>query len=235
MNIWLIFLVYIQYAHGLIYYYTQANTRYCFYHELHKETILVGKYKLEIYDESSKSYRIPHDRTKIGVVIDVEEVFNSRNRIVHQRGMATGQFTFNALESGSYKICLTPKSFLELGWFGNGGHEYSSTLIKDLKFRVARVGVEFVKSDAKLLDSRRSTEMTTMREDISRLLGKLSVIRREQKLIREKEAGFRDLSEQTCETVIQGMMIQLSGLFIILLYQLYSYLKSFYSSKQKLE
>ncbi|KAG7660457.1 ERP1 [[Candida] subhashii] len=244
MNLRFILLFYIQIVNGLIYYYTQSNTRKCFYHELHKETILTGKYKLEIFDEITQSYRPPIDRVEIGVVIDVEEVFNSNSRVVHQRGVAMGQFSFNTLETGQHRICLTPKSFIGGGggglWFGNNGNngnggQHHQDVLKDSRFKLARIGIQLMNTDPKLLDSSRKGEMNSIKRQIYRLHGKLHEIRREQVLIREKEAVFRDLSERTCDTVLRGVSIQLGALFIILLYQLYSYSKSFYNNKQKLE
>ncbi|EGW31302.1 uncharacterized protein SPAPADRAFT_61874 [Spathaspora passalidarum NRRL Y-27907] len=192
--------------------------------DLHKDTILIGRYKMEITTDAtnagdsytSYSYHTPLDKKEIGVVIDVEEVFDNNHRVVRQRGFAVGQFSFNTLDSGQHRICLTPKSFLRQAWFRNNVDSY---IVKDSKFAMARIGIELAIGDTTLLDSKRSRDVQTIKEQVYGLNNKLSLIRREQLFIREKEAHFRDLSERTCETVVNWVMIQLGAMVILFIYQ----------------
>lgn len=58
----------------------------CFNKELSKDTILNGKYSLEVYDSNSDEYITPKSN-EIGLIIDVEEVFDDYHRVVHQKDL----------------------------------------------------------------------------------------------------------------------------------------------------
>ncbi|RLV93810.1 Protein ERP6 [Spathaspora sp. JA1] len=171
-------------------------------------------------------YHIPIDKREIGVIIDVEEVFNRNHRVVRQRGYAVGQFSFNTLDSGQHRICLTSKSFLRNNWFGD---DYDYELVQDSKFTSVRIGIEFSMGDMETS----LHYFKSMKDKIVGLTNKLLLIQQEQLFIRDKESIFRDLSERTCSTVINWVMIQLAMVLLIFIYQVFYYSKLYFAAKRK--
>lgn len=214
-------------AHGEIHFYSDAGHRRCFYKELVQGTLLIGRYRLEIFDESAGLFYAPLDKRYTGVLIDVEEKFDTDHRVVHQKGPPNGQFTFSALESGEHRICLTPKSFYKRSWWDlSSGDDYAS---RDLRFKKSRLMVDFRIKDGEIFESDRS--VNTLTEQVNGLNNKLSDIRREQEFIREKEEIFRDQSERTCDRVVRWLVVQLGALVIICIYQISALLKFFLKVK----
>ncbi|KAK6202882.1 emp24/gp25L/p24 family of membrane trafficking protein [Scheffersomyces amazonensis] len=211
-------------THGLIHFYSEAGDRHCFYKELTQGSLLIGKFKLEIKDEESSIYYSPRDKNNIGVLIDVEETFDSNHRVVHQRGTANGQFTFIPLDTGEHRLCLTPKSFYSRTWYGKKKpySDINEFTIIDSKFKSSRISIDLLIADSSIIDSRRTNEVQSLSKQINKLNDKLTDIKREQKFIREKEAVFRDLSERTCETVVRWMIIQVTVILLACLYQIFS-------------
>ncbi|KAK6464640.1 emp24/gp25L/p24 family of membrane trafficking protein [Scheffersomyces coipomensis] len=220
-------------CHGLIHFYSEVGNRKCFYKELSKGSLLIGKYKLDILDPDTNIYYSPRDKVNIGVIIDVEETFDSNHRVVHQRGSSNGQFTFSSLDSGEHRICITPKSFYAKSWYGGTNkkllqNEYTE---KDSNFKSSRILIDFIIGDSNSIDSSHNNKVQSLSDNVNKLNDKLSDIRREQKFIREKEANFRDLSERTCETVVRWMVIQVISLLITCIYQMISLSKFFIKQK----
>lgn len=225
----LFLLHYPSYTEGVFHFYSEAGTRKCFYKELASGTLLIGRYKLEILDPDSDKYDSPRDKVNTGVLIDVEETFDLNHRVVHQKGSPNGQFTFSALKSGEHRICITPKSFYKKGWLD--GTPDDPAALKDLKFKISRIVVDFLIGDGDIVDSKHSHKVKTLAERVNRINDKLSDVKREQEFIREKEELFRDQSERTCENVVRWLVIQAGAFIITCLYQIISLRK--YTVKEK--
>lgn len=200
---------------GQIHFYSDPGVRRCFYKELTRGLLLVGWYKLEIRDPGSTIFSLPRDKEFTGVLIDLEETFDSNHRVVHQKGTATGKFTFSALADGEHRICFTPRSFLTKKWYQN---HPDSLALQDLYFAESRITLDFVIADN--TESNHISPVKNLHEHVGRLNDKLIDIRREQSFIRDKEAGFRDLSERTCDRVMTWLVVQLTVLCITCIYQM---------------
>lgn len=214
---------------GLFHFYTDAGARRCFYKELAQGTLLIGRYKLEIFDEDAHEFYSPLDKMNTGILIDVEEKFDTDHRVVHQKGSPRGQFTFSALESGEHRICLTPKSFYKRRWLDGGGNDVDA--LKDLKFKKSRIMVDFLIRDGEIFDTKHSHKVNSLTEQVNSINDKLTGIKREQEFIREKEELFRDQSERTCERVIRWLIVQLGALVITCVYQMVALLSFFVKEK----
>ena len=214
---------------GIFHFYTDAGARRCFYKELSQGTLLIGRYKLEIFDEDAHEFYSPLDKKNTGILIDVEEKFDTDHRVVHQKGSPRGQFTFSALESGEHRICLTPKSFYKKRWLDGGGDHLDA--LKDLKFKKSRIMVDFLIRDGEIFDTKHTNKVNTLTKQVNSLNDKLTDIRREQEFIREKEELFRDQSERTCERVIRWLIVQLGALVITCVYQMVALLSFFVKQK----
>ncbi|SCV02753.1 LAME_0H04918g1_1 [Lachancea meyersii CBS 8951] len=158
------------------YYYSNGGERKCFYKELVESTLLQGKYSVEVYDESLKSYKAP-SKNEISVVVDIEEVFDDNHRVMNPKGEARGEFTFNAHSSGEHKICIQPQA---QGWLAK---------VK------TKVNIDFETGSEHQLDSKNSNGYKSLQSKIQILNERVMVLKKEQKLVREREAMFRDASE----------------------------------------
>ncbi|KAH7149479.1 emp24/gp25L/p24 family/GOLD-domain-containing protein [Dactylonectria estremocensis] len=202
-----------------LYFYIDGVTPKCFYEELPKDTLVVGHYTAEEWDDRVQGWQ-KHDG--ISIYISVDEIFDNDHRVVSQRGQAAGRFTFSAADSGDHKICFTPSSTSgRPGWLStknlNGGIKLTLDLV---------IGET---NQIESSDKNKIQDITTRVKDLN---ARLNDIRREQVFQREREAEFRDQSESTNGRVIRWIIIQLVVLGITCTWQL-SHLRSFFI-KQKL-
>ncbi|CAI6514065.1 AIS_HP2_G0018990.mRNA.1.CDS.1 [Saccharomyces cerevisiae] len=183
------------------YFYGYGGDRKCFLKELSKDTLLKGSYNLEVYDDKLADYALP-SYNDYGIVIDVEEVFDNNHRVVHQQGSPSGDFSFLALESGEYKICFQSQV---KNWVGK-----SKTKLE----------VEFEVGFEAMLDSKRKETLKTLHGKVNVLNSKVMEIRREQRLVREREESFRDISEHVNSRAMWWTVIQVIVLILICIWQM---------------
>ncbi|CCE63561.1 hypothetical protein TPHA_0F00750 [Tetrapisispora phaffii CBS 4417] len=194
------------------YYYGNTGDRKCFIKELSKGTLLEGKYAVQTFDEELKSYR-DADSKNVGIVVDIEEIFDDNHRVVHQKNAPVGDFTFIALDSGEHRICLETT---DSSWVGK---------------TKAKVSIDFsIGSDSKF-DSKKKKTVKSLHQKVNYLNMKVDDIRREQALVREREYKFRDISESVNSKAMWWTILQLCGLIGICVWQMKS-LRSFFV-KQK--
>lgn len=194
-------------------FYVNGGERKCFYKELNKGSLLIGSYDVEVYDPQTELFE-GADPTQLGVVIDVEEVFDDDHRVVHQKGSPKGDFSFSALDTGDHRICFQPQS---QGWLAK---------IK------TKVSIEFSLGDDEILDSKKKGKVDSLSRKVKALNNKVLEIKREQGLMREREATFRDQSESTNSKVVNWAIIQLLALGGTCYWQI-KHLRSFFV-KQKI-
>lgn len=173
------------------YFYHEGNERKCFSKELTEGSVFYGNYKVQVYDEALKTYKNIDPSADFDVIIDVEEIFDGDQRIVHQKAGPDGQFTFNTQESGEHRICIKPQSS---GWL-------SKTKTKiDLEMSVG--------SDTSL-DSKKKHTIESLHGKVDLLIEKVAQIKDEQQLMRDREAQFRNLSETVNSGAMWWTIIQL--------------------------
>ena len=194
------------------YFYGYGGDRKCSLKELSKDTLLKGSYNLEVYDDKLADYALP-SYNDYGIVIDVEEVFDNNHRVVHQQGSPSGDFSFLALESGEYKICLQSRVN---NWVGK---------------TKTKLEIEFEVGFEAMLDMQRKETLESLHGKVSILNSKIVDIRREQQLMREREESFRDISESVNSRAMWWTVTQVTLLIIICVWQMKS-LRSFFV-KQK--
>lgn len=158
------------------YYYSSGGERKCFHKELSEGTLLQARYSVESYDENSKSYKAPA-KDQISVIIEVEEVFDDNHRVMNQKLSAQNQFAYSAQDSGEHRICIQPQSS---GWLAK---------VK------TKVDIEFQTGSDSVLDSKGKSAMLSIQNKVQVLKERVMEIKREQDLVREREAMFRDVSE----------------------------------------
>ncbi|KAH7026302.1 transmembrane emp24 domain-containing protein [Microdochium trichocladiopsis] len=202
-----------------LYFFIDGTAPKCFFEELPKDTLVVGHYHAEEWDDNLSSWS-KHDG--ISIYISVDELFDANHRVVSQRGSSSGRFTFNAAESGDHKICFTPSSTSgRQGWLSASNHNGG------IKFNI-----DLAIGESSQIESSDKGKMDDLSQRVKDLNARLNDIRREQIFQREREAEFRDQSESTNSRVIRWMIIQLIVLGGTCAWQL-SHLRSFFI-KQKL-
>lgn len=204
-------LLFVSVTNALHFYVATEETK-CFYEELPKDTIAVGKFAVYEYSPETNDYVENNDNLKVEITVD--ETFDNNHRVVSQKNSPIGQFTFTSLDSGEHKFCITPK---RTNWSRHSRH---------------RVFFDLIVGDAKpLVDSKRDSDVSVLTSKTNELIKKLNNIKREQTLLRLKEATFRDTSESVNTSAMRWTVIQLIVLISTGVWQL-SYLKSFFV-KQK--
>ncbi|OCK77592.1 putative endosomal cargo receptor [Lepidopterella palustris CBS 459.81] len=205
-------------SHAL-YFFIDGASQKCFFEELPKDTLVVGHYNAEQWDEPTRSYR---PNPEIGVYITVEEVFDNDHRVVQQRGASKGRFTFSATDSGEHRLCFTPTGATSVGGWLTGGQPAGG-----IKFQL-----DLVIGETSKIESTDKGKIDDIVQKVKDLNGRLQDIRREQIFQREREAEFRDQSESTNARVVRWTLIQLAILGVTCAWQL-SHLRAFFI-KQKL-
>ncbi|KYK60349.1 hypothetical protein DCS_01486 [Drechmeria coniospora] len=227
-----------------LFFYVDAMTPKCFYEELPKDTLVVGHYTAKEWEDRAKNWQ-QHSGLNIYITVDVrlspprpklsvkssarvltdlpfQEVFDNDHRVVSQRGQSSGRFTFTAQEPGDHKICFQPSSSSgKTGWLSlkgdNGG---------------IKLNLDLVIGETNQIESSDKDKLHDISSRVKDLHARLNDIRREQIFQREREAEFRDQSENTNSRVIRWILIQLVIIGITCAWQL-SHLRSFFI-KQKL-
>ncbi|KAM0278667.1 hypothetical protein ACHAQH_005054 [Verticillium albo-atrum] len=202
-----------------LYFYIDGTTPKCFFEELPKDTLVVGHYSAEEWDDRINNWA-KHDG--ISIYITVDELFDNDHRVVAQRGAASGKFTFSAADAGDHQLCFTPSSTSgRSGWLSQSSHNGGIRLTLDLAI-----------GETSQIESADKDKLQDVATRIKDLNARLQDIRREQVFQREREAEFRDQSETTNSRVVRWMIIQLTVLAGTCAWQL-SHLRSFFI-KQKL-
>ncbi|EGS20016.1 uncharacterized protein CTHT_0045130 [Thermochaetoides thermophila DSM 1495] len=202
-----------------LYFYIDVTQPKCFYEELPKDTLVVGHYVAEEYDDHRQVWA-KHDG--ISIYISVDEVFDNDHRVVSQRGGPSGKFTFTSAEAGDHKICFTPSS-------SSGRSNWLSVSAPNGGIRLT---LDIAIGETSAMDGADKGKIADLATRVKDLNARLNDIRREQVFQREREAEFRDQSESTNARVVRWILIQLTVLGVTCAWQL-SHLRSFFI-KQKL-
>ncbi|KAK3682123.1 emp24/gp25L/p24 family/GOLD-domain-containing protein [Podospora appendiculata] len=202
-----------------LYFYIDGTTPKCFFEELPKDTLVVGHYTAEEWDDQRQAWW-KHDG--ISIYISVDEVFDNEHRVVSQKGGSGGKFTFTAAEMGDHKICFTPSS-------NSGRNNWLSVSSPNGGIRLT---LDMAIGESSAIESSDKDKLNDLTSRVKDLNARLNDIKREQVFQREREAEFRDQSESTNGRVVRWILIQLTVLGITCAWQL-SHLRSFFI-KQKL-
>ncbi|KAG6002963.1 hypothetical protein E4U21_002491 [Claviceps maximensis] len=202
-----------------LYFYVDGATPKCFFEELPKDTLVVGHYVAEEYDDRVNAWQ---QHGGISMYISVDEIFDNDHRIVSQQGASSGRFTFTAHESGEHKICFVPSS--------TSGR--SSWLSAHLPNGGIKMKLDLALGESGTIESSDKEKLQSIASRVEDLNARLTDIRREQVFQREREADFRDQSESTNSRVTHWILIQLVVIGVTCTWQL-SHLRNFFI-KQKL-
>ncbi|KAI0157009.1 emp24/gp25L/p24 family/GOLD-domain-containing protein [Xylariaceae sp. FL1272] len=202
-----------------LYFFIDGTSPKCFYEELPKDTMVVGHFTAEEWDDNTRSWS---QHEGINIYLSVDELFGDNHRVVSTKGSSSGKFTFTAHEAGDHQICFTPTSQgRSTNWLSalspNGG---------------IKLSLDIAIGESSEIQSTDASKLQDISQRVKDLNSRLQDIRREQIFQREREAEFRDQSESTNARVVRWMIIQLVVLGVTCAWQL-SHLRSFFI-KQKL-
>jgi hypothetical protein len=174
-----------------LYFYIDGTAPKCFFEELPKDTLVVGHYTAEEYNDNTKMWS-KHDGLNIFISVDVcspssasppfpvdyndklltpfQEVFDNDHRVVSQKGSSSGRFTFSAAESGDHKICFTPSS-------NSGGSNWLSALHPQGGIKLT---LDLAIGETSAIESTDKGKIQDIVKRVQELNGRLQDIRREQ-------------------------------------------------------
>lgn len=190
-----------------LHFYMNPGEVKCFYENLVVGNLVIGD--IEGYVKRESMYV---EDPELKMRISVDESFDNNHRVMNQKNGHSGDFTFTALDTGEHRICFMP-SYPE----------------KDAKLRVF---MELDIVNVQSLDSRRKDDTRSLKQRVLQLVRRLEGIRIEQKVIREKEALFRNQSESANSRILLWSTLQILGLVAMCGFQI-RYLKNFFV-KQKI-
>lgn len=129
---------------------------------------------------------------------------DTNHPVVKTRGPPDSRFTFTSHEAGDHSICLSTN--YSSTWFGPQAH---IRLYLDIVVGASKPDVE-----------QDRTHVSEIASKVRELNLKLEDIRREQQYQREREADFRDLSEETNARAVWYSVMQIVALVVVCVWQL---------------
>ncbi|KAG2757010.1 hypothetical protein P692DRAFT_20764570 [Suillus brevipes Sb2] len=192
-----------------LHFYLDANEKRCFVEELPSDTVVEGHYRALEWTDSTQQYTLNEE---LGIIVEVEEMETS-HVVTKTRGPSDGRFTFTSHESGDHSICISTNY---TSW-------WSSTHIKLYLDIVVGTTKPDIESDRSHIG-----ELSSKLRDLNQ---KLEDIRREQQYQREREADFRNLSENTNSKAVWYSVLQIGVLIATCTWQL-RHLKHFFADKR---
>ncbi|KIJ55566.1 hypothetical protein M422DRAFT_151654 [Sphaerobolus stellatus SS14] len=195
-----------------LHFYLDAGEKRCFIEELPTDTIVEGHYRALQWEETSQKYE-PH--SELGIQVDVEDMHTGET-VVKTRGPSEGRFTFTSHDAGDHSICL--QTNYTAGWFSN-------THI--------RLYLDFVVGSTKPDIEHDRSHVGQVASKIRDLNNKLEEVRREQQYQREREAAFRDLSEETNARAVWYIVAEIVVLIVTCAWQMRHLRKFFEEHKSR--
>lgn len=198
------------FVHG-VYFHVSETDHKCFIEEIPVETMVTGKYKVEILEPVGNNYV----QAPPGMGMHVE-VRDPEDKIVLSRVYsAEGRFTFTSHTPGEHLICMYANT---TRWFGGG----------QLRVHLEISAGEHANDYAEIASKDKLSELQLR---IHQLLAQVDQIAKEQNYQRYREDRFRVTSESTNNRVFWWAVAQTSVLVLIGVWQM-RHLKSFFEAKK---
>jgi len=194
-----------------LYFHISETERKCFIEEIPDETMVVAKYKCQIFDPQTGGF-MPSS-PGIGMHVEVRD---PEDKIIMSKVYSSeGSITFTSSTPGEHVLCLYSNS---TRWFAG------SQLRVHLDIQVGEHAVDYNKLAQK-------DKLTELQLRLQQLLDQVEQITKEQNYQRYREERFRKTSESTNSRVFYwsfGQMIILIGMGM---WQM-KHLKSFFQAKK---
>ena len=182
------------FAHSIHFYITEGTEK-CFLLDIAMSTVVLGNYNLIDIP--------PPDQVDQGVKLKI--VDNKNTQVLSRLVRGAGKFSFTSQVAGPHKICLEATSS---GWFGT---------VRKLRFELR---IDNTKDDVNHEHIASKEELGHLEEIVSNVNDRLNEIIKQQDYSREKEALFKDESEDINSrimyfTIFQTIIILVSGVWQI--------------------
>ncbi|XP_013418080.1 transmembrane emp24 domain-containing protein eca-like [Lingula anatina] len=194
-----------------LYFHIGETEKKCFIEEIPDETMVVGNYKVEIFDRSQNAF-LP---TGGGLGMHVEVKDPDEKVILSRTYASDGRYTFTSHTAGEHTICLHSNSS---AWFGGG------QLRVHLDIQVGEHANDYPQIATK-------DKLTELQLRVRQLLDQVEQITKEQNYQRYREERFRQTSESTNQRVLWWSIAQTLVLLVTGFWQM-RHLKGFFEAKK---
>jgi len=193
-----------------LYFHIAETERKCFIEEIPDETMVIGNYKVQLYDPNTKGYG---DYPNIGMHVEVKDPEDKV--ILSKLYTSEGRFTFTSHTPGEHVICLYSNS---TAWFSG------AQLRVHLDIQAGEHAQDYQQVAAK-------DKLNELQLRIRQLLDQVEQITKEQNYQRYREERFRQTSESTNSRVLWWSIAQTAILLLTGFWQM-RHLKGFFEAKK---
>lgn len=196
-----------------LYFHMGETEKKCFLEEIPDETMVTGKYKTQLFDETSNDF-MP---ASPGIGMHVEITDPEKKILLSKYYASEGRFTFTSHTPGEHIICLHSNS-TKWSLFAGG------KLRVHLQLLVGEHANDYPQIAAK-------DKLTELQLRMRQLLDQLDQITKEQSYQRYREERFRLTSESTNQRVLWWAIAQTVVLLVTGFWQM-RHLKGFFEAKK---
>lgn len=197
-------------ADGL-YFHLGEKEKKCFIEDVPDDTMIVGNYKVELFDKIQNM----HITSPPGLGMHVVVNDPNEKTVLSRTYAAEGRFTFTSHLAGEHQICLFSNSS---AWFGG------NQLRIHLDIRVGEGTNDYSEIASK-------DKLSELQLRVRQLLDQVQQISKEQNYQRTREERFRQTSESTNQRVLWWAIAQTLVLLTVGFGQM-RHLKSFFEAKK---
>lgn len=210
MNIFVILMSILCLSSGL-YFHIGETEKKCFIEDIPDDTMVVGKYKVEVFDKEKRAY-MP---TGGGLGMHVEVRDPDDKTLMSRMYAMEGRFTFTSHNAGEHVICIHSNS---TAWFS------AAQLRVHLSIDIGEQTNDYQEIAAK-------DKLSDLQLRVRQLLDQAEQISKEQNYQRYREERFRETSESTNQRVLWWAIIQTAVLIVTGMWQM-KHLRSFFEAKK---
>merc|ERR1712007_79113 len=194
-----------------LYFHIAETERKCFIEEIPDETMVIGNYKVQLYEPKTGGF-MPSS-PGIGMHVEVKD---PDDKVVLSRVYnSEGRFTFTSHTPGEHVICLYSNS---TKWFSG------SQLRVHLDIHVGEQTIDYQSVAQK-------EKLTELQLRVRQFLAQVEQILKEQNYQRVREERFRQTSESTNQRVLWWSLAQTAILLVMGAWQM-RHLKKFFEAKK---
>jgi len=194
-----------------LYFHIAETERKCFIEEIPDETMVIGNYRLQLYDPRTNGFA--PSSPEIGMHVEIRD---PEDKIILSKVYSSeGRWTFTSHTPGEHVICL----------YTNSSKWFSGTQLRvHLDIQVGEHAIDYANVAQK-------EKLSELQLRVRQLLDQVEQITKEQNYQRYREERFRQTSESTNQRVLWWSLGQTCILVVMGAWQM-RHLKSFFEAKK---